>query len=186
VTLSRTIAALAIPPLAVFSLSSCSAARPVHSGISPAAPRPHRVSSCCAPARPVHHGISPAALAVVRPVFVPWKECNAAISETVHTWGVGLSSGEAITDICGAAYHVVVSIKLQGSLARNAYMKDALHSLRQLFWIKVHYAAFFDGPCRDGPGVCWERYHATYPNSYRANFIEPFATRFWYDLDHTA
>jgi hypothetical protein len=195
VTLSRTIAALAILPLLVFSLSSCSAARPVHSGISPAAPPPHHVSSCCAPAKPVHHGVSPAALAVVRPVFVPWKRCNAAISQAVvdglaasnTAWNPNSSIDVAhITEYCGQAYKVVVRIKMKGTLAHNAYMTDAIHSLEQLFSIKETYAGYFEDPCY-GDYVCWAHGSGTGPPDFYAHdFIEPYATRFWYDLDHTA
>src|SRR5919199_217768 len=188
--LRKTLAGLAILSLVAFSLTSCSAARPDHSGIRPAAPRPRRVSSCCAPARPVHHGVSPAALAVVRPVFVPWKRCNAAISQAVadgiaanHTASNPNSLVDAahITEYCGQAYQVVVRIKLKGSLAHNAYMKDAIRSLEQLFSIKKSYAWIFQDYCQGDP-ECIGHGSGTTPDFYNQGFIEPYATRFWYDL----
>jgi hypothetical protein len=91
--------------------------------------------SSCYAARPVRHGISPAALAAVRPVFVPWKRCNAAISQvaahaltassTSTTNPYGDVDAKHISQYCGQAYQVVVTIKLKGRLAHNAYMTDA-------------------------------------------------------------
>jgi hypothetical protein len=205
-TLHKTLAALAILSLVVFSLSSCSAARPAHSGISSVAPRPHRVSSCCAPARKEHHGINPTALAVIRPVFVLWKKCNAAIDMAAADYhGKHYDSldqdGNNIHNRCDGAYLFVPRIELKGSLAHNPYMNDAITSLLTLFWFKEGYASLFTGWTPSYDPEC-ERHMGeasiciispgNTPNQKMEEAIkmmkavDPNATRFWYDLDHTA
>jgi hypothetical protein len=205
-TLRKTLAALAILSLVNLSLSSCSAAGPVHSGISPVAPRPHRVSSCCAPARKEHHGANPTALAVIRPVFVLWKRCNAAIDMAAadyHSKHYDSLDQDAnnIHNRCDNAYLFVSRIKLDGNLAHNPYMNDALTSLLTLFWFKEGYASLFSGwtpyydpECERRMGessVCILSPGKT-PNQKmeeaikKMNEIDPNATRFWYNLDHTA
>jgi hypothetical protein len=97
---------------------------------------------------------------------------------------MGSFSPESIGEYCYKAYQIVVIIKLKGSLSRNSYMKDAIHSLEQLFLFKVSYANSFEGKYGYDEPDCYYGHYHTSPDYF--NHIEPYATRFWYDLDHTA
>jgi hypothetical protein len=164
------------------------------------------VSSCCAPARKEHHGINPAALSVIRPVFVLWKKCNAAIDRAAADYhGKHYDSldqdGNNIHNRCDDAYLFVSRIEIKGSLEHNTYMNDAITSLLTLFWFKEGYASlfsgwtpFYDPECERHMGkdsTCIMSPGKT-PNQQMKEAIktmteiDPNATRFWYDLDHTA
>jgi hypothetical protein len=128
----------------------------------------------------VRHGISPAALAVVRPVFVLWKKCNAAIDVAINEYRHRHYDAlkreiSAFYYDCNDATVFVVGIKLKGRLAHNTAMGDAIRSLTRLFITNPVCVGHIGGSDQD------------VEQSIKAmQAIDPNATRFWYDLDHTA
>jgi hypothetical protein len=90
---------------------------------------------------------------------------------------------------CHKALLFVESIKLKGSLAHNPFMEDALSKLLQVFGLKEYFGDTFVNfhVCMIGDTVCYSHMGGDVGGSLRSmESIDPSATRFWYDLDHTA